>query len=59
MRAGGAGFHGTHKENASGKEWGNMFGLESVSVAMSYILSVLCTVFCVGYGVVKAMKKEQ
>jgi hypothetical protein len=36
-----------------------MFGLESGSVAMSYVLSALCAVFCVVYGVVKAMKRQQ
>ena len=34
-----------------------MFGLESVSVAMSYVLSVLCAAFCVVYGIVKAVKR--
>jgi hypothetical protein len=35
-----------------------MFGLDGVAVAMSYVLSVLCTAFCVVYGIVKAMKRE-
>ena len=33
-----------------------MFGLD-VWVALSYILSVLCTVFCLVYGIVKAVKR--
>jgi hypothetical protein len=33
-----------------------MFGLD-VSVAMSYILSVLCTAFCLVYGILKTIKK--
>jgi|WetSurMetagenome_2_1015567.scaffolds.fasta_scaffold1720132_1 hypothetical protein len=36
-----------------------MFGLESVSVAMSYVLSALTTLFCVAYGIAKAVKRER
>lgn len=35
-----------------------MFGL-SVSVAMAYVLSVACTLFCVIYGLVKTMHREE
>ena len=36
-----------------------MFGLESAWVAMAYVLSAGCTVFCLAYGIVKAVKRER
>jgi hypothetical protein len=35
-----------------------MFGL-SVPLAMSYVLSVACTLFCVIYGLIKTIKREK
>ncbi len=34
-----------------------MFGLESVSVAMAYLLSAVCTGFCLVYGLIKTIQK--
>ncbi|MFH1512045.1 MAG: symporter small accessory protein [Bacillota bacterium] len=34
-----------------------MFGLDSIMIALAYVLSAACTVFCLIYGIVKAVKR--